>query len=238
MKQRDRFKHAEYFNDFISTYSSNLSEYLLVLEQPITKDHRLSLLYTVFRTRMELWIARYSAGEVISSLKYSYPEVIQSLENYLREDKNGSINFLGLTDYIQSLWLVSIALLLQLEDEMLKQLINLIGNTGKDALYDRLINIKYPLLPAGDTLIHPKQYQSLYNAINSVDEKRREIFINTFLDEYYSRMQDVYWSGTHELDNGYFGYWLFELAAFSRFLPINDDRYRNNRHYPVDLVDI
>ncbi|MEZ4868520.1 MAG: DUF1911 domain-containing protein [Caldilineaceae bacterium] len=235
MKQRDTFKGPGYFQYFIVEKKRNITEYKALIATRIVKEeHRTSLLYTIFRAQLELWIALYSTGENIQILKGLFPTIVESFAVYLQQENSEPINFYGLTDYIQSLWLISIAILLDISDDLLKQLLSLIGHMGEDALFDSLVNLRFPQRVCYDSIIHLKPYLTLYQAINTTGEESSNL-ISLFIENYYSNVEGVYWVGTEETEL-FFGYWLFELAAFVKGLSIDDRMFANNIYYPRDLI--
>jgi hypothetical protein len=236
MKQRDTFKEPEYFQSFIAEKHNNIAEYkALVGTSTIETEHRTCLLYSIFHAQLELWIAKYSAGENIAALRDTFPEIVESFAVYLAQENSESINFQGLTDYIQSLWLVAIAILLDVSDRGLNQLLLLINHTGADAIFDSLVNLRFPECSISTSIIHPKPYLPLYKALNAKGEEQSKLII-LFVDNYYKNVEGVYWRGTHQESDGFFGYWLFELAAFVKGLSIDDRFFANNVHYPRDLI--
>lgn len=236
MNQRDTFKSSDYFQKSIAEKRHNIAEYQsLVGTSTLGKEHQTSLFYATFRAQLELWIARYSAGESIPVLRSEFPDVVESLAGYLQQECSEPIDFYGLTDYIQSLWLVSIAILLDASDDLLNRLLLLINQTGVDALFDRLIYSRLPQYSTANSLIHPAPYSPLYQALDVEGEVRNGLII-LFIRDYYENVEGVYWAGSHRERDIFFGYWLFELAAFAKCYSIDDRSFSSSIYYPGDLV--
>src|SRR5688500_13734174 len=116
----------------------------------------------MFHGELGLRIARYSAGEDTGTLKTKFTEVIASINEYQKLQGSEKIRLAVLTDYIQSLWLVAIAYLLDVDDHLFNRLVALINQNGKDGLYDQLIKLRRPEHPSVNEILHPKPYIALY----------------------------------------------------------------------------
>jgi hypothetical protein len=237
MKKREVFKEPEYFEYQIEVKNRGIARYKEVVKNPETESkHRRRLCYTIFSEQLQLLIARYSIGEEISVLKNSFPEVIDALNKYHQQEGYEPFNFRTLEVYIHALWLVSLALLFEVSDEHFNLLVTLIDQDGQDALFDRLIALRTSSrLPSSNVLLHPKAYYSLYASLD-VEGEERDRLIDKFLKEYYQNMKETYWDSSHLRKGGFFGYWIFELAAFVKFLNIDDINFANNIYYPRDLT--
>jgi len=236
MQQRDNRKSAEYFQMLITEKQNFIAEFAtLALAAGTDQTHRTGFYYSIYLKQLELLIAKYSYGESVASLKVSFRTVIDSLEIYQQQPVSESMDFQVLSEYIESLWLISLALLLEVSDSFLHRVITLINSSGKDAIFDRLIRLRFPQHKATNILAHSKPYLPLYQALGAEGAKREQL-IGAFIDNYYKNIDGRYWAGTDKEEGEYFGYWLFELAAFVKGNALDDRSFRTNVCYPRDLL--
>lgn len=113
------------------------------------------------------------------------------------------------------------------------RLVAALGNQGKDAIFDRLLD------PTKKTqrLIYPKPYAALLEAIDAIDKAQRDAKFNAFLDQWYPSMKRAYWYDSHELDGAYFGYWAVEAAGIVVAYGFDDSAFRGHDDYPSGLTD-
>ena len=198
-------------------------------------------LHRIFRTELELLIAAYSAGASADELRARYPRVIEALGAHQRVSGPRSHEFQRFDAYIQGLWLVALAILLDIDDAGLKAAIIQIKNGAQDALFDRLLALRMPDRAKTTKLLYPKPYKPLYEALDAPVEAKPAL-VAKFLKNYYNGMAPAYWQGSHDDgdveddDRGYFGYWCFELAAFAKCGVLDDTSFRDHEMYPRDLV--
>jgi hypothetical protein len=235
METRDTVKTGLYFKSYIEEKERNNAELTQTAATTNDKTHYIRLLFAIYQNELECWIARYSADEAITVLKDSFERVIDALDDYLQQPGSERINLHVLADYIQALWLISIAFLINAEDRLFKRIIALIDQSGKDGVLDQLIKLRIAQHQTVNTLVHPGPYMALYNALLEKGEEKNKSILS-FIDNYYTSIQDVYWMDIDPEKGNYFGRWLFELAAFVKSGMIDDQAFVNNPHYPKDLV--
>jgi len=233
--QRDKSRSPDYFREFIERKQKSIAKFKTLASETTQSSHRKRLLYSIFRDQLELWIARYSAGEKVLFLKDYFYEVIDSLDIYLKQEGSEPMDFRVLADYIQSLWIISIALLLDASDDLVAKIIKLINQSEIDAIFDRLIQLRFPDRYISSELSHSKPYLNLYKAIPMQGESQSQL-IHSFIKSYYKDISEVYWMDVPPEYEVYFGNWLFELAALVKGLEIDDQLFINNANYPSDLV--
>lgn len=237
MKQRDTFLPKEYWTREVQSRGEWISKHEMTVTAPSTShEHRVALRYSIFSEHLELLIARYSQGEELGALRRAFPAVIDALNAYHDEPGHRAFDFHTIYAYVDALWLVSLAILLVIDQDDLERLIALIGNDGHDALYDRLTALCIPRCLATTKLLHPRPYEFLYSALDTHGNDRDQM-ITRFLKGYYRGMRRTHWHDRHLYPTtGFFGYWCFELAAFVKALRIPDQSFADNIYYPRDLV--
>jgi hypothetical protein len=237
MKKRATFKDDEYFEEQVRYNADILEKFRQKIQDPDTDDdHRERLRHTVFRRELEQLVTRYSRGEPTENLRTAYPRVIDALSEYQQQAGREAQDFRYIDAYVFALWIVSIAILLEVGDAELRRAMQELDNQGRDALYDRLVALRVPVDKPATTLMYPKPYQPLYEALDAEAEEQTRL-IQKFLKQYYKGMKRTYWHDSHlGKDSGFFGYWCFELAALVKKLGIDDSAFADNIFYPRDLV--
>lgn len=203
--------------------------------------------YQQFLYAIEKIQMMYSRGDSLAELRAYFPKVIELMQwawdNYetkyfdrdtLDRRKLFRVNF---DRYVLCLWLYSFAICLNIERRLLDQLMVLIGNEGEDALFDRLAARQYPARTIGATLIYPRVFQSLYDALDAPQAKRATLLVK-YVTKWYASMKRANWHDTHlgkEL-GGYNGYWCFEVAGVVKTFGLDDSAIEDLPYYPKDLA--
>jgi hypothetical protein len=238
MPKRDNRREQSYFDGKIKYDEETLQEFQDIISNPATDaTHRRRLRSSFFTRQVELMITRYSAGEQPSAMKKAMPAVLAALRAYQEEPGYEAYDFDSVDSYVEALWLVSIAVLLDVEDGILRELLERIDSEGRDALFEKIVAIRVSGRRQTTDLAHPRPYAPLLDAVNAETSQQSKL-IDKFLKGYYKGMKDVYWYNSHlGEDAGYFGYWCFELAAVVKGYHIDDKSFADNQYYPADLVN-
>jgi hypothetical protein len=209
-------------------------------------QYRAQFIFTIFRARYELVIQKYSRGDPLAEIAALLPETVNDWEwAYEEEIKVFSPDQMArrkhfpknLDFYVSCFWLYSLALCLGADDELLRRMVKLFGNEGEDSLFDRVIRQRFPERRVGETLLYPRPYLSLAQAIDATPEKRDKLLAK-FVGNWYSQMKRTYWHDCHTgMDGGgYFGYWCFEAAGVIKAFELDDSAVREMPYYPKDLL--
>jgi hypothetical protein len=237
LTKRETFKEQAYFDEQVRYNAEMLKKFNDVIENPNTAvEHGRNLLHTVFRRQLEQLITRYSRGETVEHLKESFPQIVDALIAYQEEPGHADYNFQEFDAYIYALWLVSLAILLDIDDNYFNKLVRELNNDGRDAVYEKLVSLRLSGRPEISEILYPKPYKLLFDALNTTGIEQIGL-IKKFLTQYYKGMKKAYWYDSHlGEDAGFFGYWCFELAAFVKMLNIDDSSLLDNIFYPRDLI--
>ena len=237
MALRDRIKPKQYFDEQVRYNAKTLDEFRAIIAARDTEPvHREQLRYALFRRELEQLILRYSGGEPITILRSEFAKAIHSLEEYPQQAGTAANDFGSFNAYVYALWIISLGVLLDVDDEELRRAVKDLDNEGRDALFDRLVALRFPGRAPTTTLMYPKPYEPLLRALDATGDARTTLILR-FLAFYYDGMRDAYWYDTHLSDDScYFGYWCFELAAFVKVLGIDDVAFADSMFYPRDLV--
>lgn len=230
MKEDLLDKYVQFYIDRIAQYESDIHD------SASSASDRALLRDVITQNKLYLFIARYSRGDDLGELRRTFPSLIEALAACESEDVLAPVNFAYLEGYVRALWLVSLATLFEVEDVLLERLLNLIGQSGIDGLYDRLVMLRFPKQGTTSTLLYSVPYLPLYQALDA-EAAKRDIYIHQFLEQFYRGMQDTHWYDIHlRREREFFGYWSFTLAAFVKGLNIPDASFADNYFYPRDLT--
>ncbi len=152
----------------------------------------------------------------------------------------------NLNHYNWCFWLVGLALLLEIDDALWKQLLRLVGGEGEDALLDRVIAAKEKDRKIGTTLLHEKPYARLLKAVDAPQEEQATL-LKVFVDNWYNELnrkgnEELWWyiygdPDKHPLSQGsYFGRWCIEAAVCAKVFGLDDSLCRSHEYYPEALV--
>ena len=168
------------------------------------------------------------------------PEIVHSRRTW-------AVNF---DLYGESVWLIGLALALDIPEDQWLRLLNLIGNEGEDAVLDRLIASRQPGRRMGTKVLYPRPYARLHAAITAHGEARAEL-LRDFVVHWYAELDRKatkgrpamynrpYWYllGDENFEGGaYFGRWCVEAAAAAKLFGIDDSLCCGLEHYPGDLL--
>jgi hypothetical protein len=235
MAGRCTFRSQNYWRERIDRLTTRISEFEDIANMVETStQRRLQLRFDVSIYTLELFITMYSSGSNISQLRDFFSVVVNARQNYVRLTEK-PLSFDLFDTYIHTLWMVSLAILLDIPRSEFERLVNSISNLGCDGVYDRLVALRLDHEPT-HTLLYPRPYEFLCQALDAPPDMRRN-HIQEFLKRYYRGMRHAYWYDQHRHPkSGFFGYWCFELAAFVKALGIDDQDFADNLYYPRDLV--
>ena len=242
MELREKIFDSQYFNKRIASLSNYVIEDEIEIRMNLSEYTKPQLLfYALFKKYYQLVILEYSRGEDIDKMQKKFIQVIDAYEkNNMCPNHVETIFEEDIDDYVISLWLFSLSILLKQDIDITGRLVNCIGNNGKDILFEGLLSKAYlgnNMLNA-KKIIYPKVYQNLYEITLSPKEFQPIIMIK-FLENWYESMNKCYWHNSHKGKDGggFFGYWCWEAAAVTVIYGIDDSLYKNMPYYPKDIVD-
>jgi hypothetical protein len=207
--------------------------------------------YNIVRRYYELILGKYSRGDPIAELPPYLPELVEAWEVARRmelavfpaEMMNSRTNFeANLSHYTVCFWLVGLALAFEVDDALWYRLLALVGNEGRDRLFDRVVATRQPGRPIGEKLLYPKPYQPLLDALDA-EPKKQATLLHKFVKNWYAGLkraqwQKPYWHDCHlgQEFGGYFGYWCVEAVAAVKACHLDDRGLLELVHYPEDLL--
>lgn len=224
---RDFLKDERYFEDYLSWVDDSIQKFQLAIEQVAQArgaddpgiHNGYSILYNRYLKKLR---ALYSAGRPIQEIEALMPPLIDSME----KTWNGR-------DVEQMLWVVSVGVMLELENGLFSRLVNLVR---KHELHDPVIEFLIEGSAVEGSATAP--YDRLLDVIRSNNQHEQLQKIKEYLElHWYDGNRQAGWHDTHNhRDAIYCGYWSFESGAVVKVLGINDNSMKDAPYYPYDLV--
>ena len=151
----------------------------------------------------------------------------------------GEISISNLNNrYVDFLWLLSIGILLEIDNSVLCKLFSLAQRDGlNDMLINFLISTRDPEWNVqGNSLVHP--ILPGICPIIYTDKASAAAALKNYLEKFwYKGHSSSGWYEAHKSkENTYAGYWSFESAAVVKLLKLDDSMFKDNAYYPYDLV--
>ena len=199
--------------------------------------------------------AIYTAGEPISNLPPILDDIIHILETstqFWKEHKkelaehgyySGPFVWDDSDNYMKVLGLISVCYLLQRED-LLPRLLEVILTNAEDEPDTTIEDFFYyrfkdrpdtGYVQMGDHAI------LISDAIRGETKEKQLESLSAYLKDWYREMVGMsdleYQSHRDPEQNGYCGYWAFEVAAIAYLDDLDDTELRKSLYYPTDMVD-
>lgn len=207
-----------------------------------------------------IWMLDYTAGEPIAALAPRIAGIVDKFEEWndvdqlyqqeaaLEFPEDGPYEFQGapqfsiLSDYEDTLQLLSIAILLRDQRSALRIVHVLRSHRGSDGLFEQLIGAYVEDSQDLDTCIISKPYNTLLQVFYEEDDNAALALLQKYLKQWYPAMKNhPRWHDEHlhiseEGYAAYYGYWAFEAGATVFILDLDDSQI-DHLVYPKDLVD-
>jgi len=207
-----------------------------------------------------LWMLDYTAGESIDALAPRIADIVDKFEEWNTVDQVnqqeaalefpdygpyeyfGAPDFSILSDYQDTLQLLSIAILLRDQRSVLRIIHVLRSHRGHDSLFEQLISAYVDDSQDLHTCVLGKPYSTLAQVFFEEDEHATLALLHKYLKQWYPAMRHhPRWHDGHlrVRDAGYapyYGYWAFEAGATVFMLGL-DDSQTEHLVNPRDLVD-
>lgn len=230
---RDKLKDEEYFSGYIQNSTkrkANYIERIETLDDPQQGYINSGITLDLF-TR-NLLLAKYSSGYAVKELIEDYKESIKWFE----------FAYNSTSFYVQILWMISLGIMLDIEQEEFIKLMALVkkDNPG-DYLIDFLLAARGGWEQRNKKFKFPVPYKSLEEVIIFANEGRKTEAterLRTYLEkEWYAGHSDTGWYDNHKSKNHtHAGYWSFESGAVVKILELDDSSLKEVQYYPYDMV--
>jgi len=186
----------------------------------------------IFKYQYDNILAKYSAGVSVLEFKEELFPVLSTMETSWKKS-NG---------YVQMVWMLSIAIMLNIEDEKFIKLVKMVEKDNpNDFLVDFLIRHRIPSWQGkSDNLMFKRPYLATqeivtlaqYDKIKGLERLKKYL-----LKEWYRGHSDAGWHDAHKSNwNIHTGYWCFESGALVKILGLDDTSLKGLLYYPYDMV--
>ena len=200
MEIRDKLFTEEQYLSQLKLYN----EEILYYEQLHRSGKRIGY-DSLFNFRLRSLLVQFSVGKNLEDLKGNYMEIIRIMPRFWTEK--------GF--YIEMLWMLSIGIMLEYDDNTMQKLVQLIkDNDVKDYIYDTLIRYRFPdWTQTTGTVLYPLPYQAVIAVTELAKQdkieavKRLEKYLKK---EWYRGHSDLSWYNDHKYGINHDGYWCFE----------------------------
>jgi len=263
MAVRDVRRDEGYFSQLIVDFDDALQETQTALNEGefSSPTERVEVAQRLFQLSIMRAVAHYSYGTSVRDLSpyvlaiLPYRQQLTATADKLPQphqfyrddfeklggvgDTEGSAN---INRYVYTLWWLTLLQVSNAPSQHINEALLIIGEQGKDSLLD---NIAVAL---GDTkrevatsLYYPNVYQTLSDVWHATPKKQEKL-MNTFVGQWYSKLEEADWYDNHECDcefeytDYYIGYWCFEAALVANLLAIPLKTKQSHVVMPKDLV--
>lgn len=260
---RDNRKNSTYFDGLLPQYVKGIENLELVLKDgsmPLP-DEQTKVANDLYELCLMYAIASYSSGETINQLQPKVAKILEAKKIFMEKagtlpprqqiyrrqfEMLSGVNEVDevnpITQYINTLWWLSLAVATKQSNEHCVEILRCIGVRGEDALLDHIaIALGDENKIQSNVLYYPHLYRPLFAVFNSPPDKQIDLF-KSFLDEWYSSCWQTAWYNNHEKEaleeknwDYYFGYWSLEAALIANLLRLDDSSLFGYPNYPSDL---
>jgi len=230
---RDKIKNKKYFEEYVDFEQIRLEKRKKLITQVIENrgvdDAVRKALLSILNYRINLVNSEYSLGvKNIDSIKMA--EILADIKNVSFEHR-----------YIELLWLLSIGIMLEIEDNDFNQFVELIKKYNpEDYLIDFILNSRVDWNQKSSKFKFDNPYKNLEEVIMlAEDDKQKAVErLKQYLDkEWYKGHSDSGWYEGHKSEhNTYSGYWCWESGALVKILGLDDTILKGQQYYPYDMV--
>ncbi|SUB52190.1 PoNi-like cognate immunity protein [Pasteurella testudinis] len=190
-----------------------------------------SIRETINNYQDDIMIATYSIGYSIPQFKEAFLDSLTYMQSAWKKS-NG---------YEQMVRMLSIAILLDIDQHHFNQLIELVQKDNpNDYLIDTLIHYHHKNWPIHPDFMFSRPYALTKEIIElaSIDKTKSLNKLKNYLQKrWYSGHRDSGWYNSHKSQhNIHSGYWSFESGALVKILGLDDTSLKDQQYYPYDLV--
>ena len=226
MKIRDKLFTEEQYLSQLKLYDEDILYY-----EQLHRSGKHIGYDSLFNFRLRSLLVQFSVGQDIEDLKGNYMEIVRIMPRFWTE--NGF--------YIEMLWILSIGIMLDYDDNVMQELVRLIkDNNVKDYIYDTLIRYRFPdWVQLTNTVLYPSPYQAVVDVVELAKQSKDDAVkrLGRYLKkEWYRGHSDLSWYNDHKYGINHDGYWSFESGALVKVLGLDDSVLKEQPYYPYDMV--
>jgi len=225
---RDTLKDERYFTELIDRYVLRIKGLKDKIESGQTAPDRIRpVMQAIYRVKLDIWQARYSKGDPVSELVEPFRELALDFVADFVPDW-----------YTDSLWLLSVGVMLEVDDVVFNALAGTImEKCDEDWLYYYLIHYRQPEVGYQESpLLWIKPYQVLQQMVEEAEDKPAAM-LQYLKRSWYQAHRSTGWYNSHKSNlDIYTGYWSYESGAVAKVLGLDDSSLEGVQYYPYDLV--
>ena len=205
------------------------------IEQGNVKPERLApTTYGIFSNLLYVTICEFSLG-------YEHKFLLDRLKmcvSWYEKIDNSYGERVSLEGYYEHLTLVSLSILLGLDDEYWGKIVNKLTHLQiEDALLSHLLSSGGNGYPVSNELMYPAAYENAFNAICCQNLSDVHKDLNSHIKVWYKAHKSCHWYNSHQMKGAaHFGYWSFESVAICKILSVDVSLLKPNKHLPVDIL--
>lgn len=226
---RDKIKDKAYFDDYITQQKSRIKRFTEKLEAgSIREDRVLPVLKKVDSLKYSIFEAGYSRGDGLDELKETFLNIMRDFPKFTNPK----------SEYVDTLWIVSIAIMFEIEGEEWDTLSKYVYDSGiDDWLLGYLMSSRNGNKGFCDWEVRiGNPYNYLKNIIETSNIRIEKI--QDYLEnKWYKAHRETAWYDIHKSSEKlYSGYWSYETGAIVKILNLDDRSLIDVPYYPYDLV--
>lgn len=232
LRMRDKIKTIEYFNRAKTRYYEEIIRYERIVESVLYEkgenDRGVKNGFNILINAYENYIScLYSSGEDVSSIYDVFIKLLRIYSKMWNKEYG----------YIELVRNLSIAVMLEVDKESIKELENkIIEERFNDYFVNRLINSIDNSWDISNSNVEFTIYDTLKEIL--VESGNTLVDLKEYLrKDWYKLHAECSWYNSHKSKNGtYCGYWSFETGAVVKLLELDDNSLKDIKYYPYDLV--
>lgn len=231
MELRDKLNTSEGYLELINKFVMYLQEDKDDIEEydeKLDEEKIKSTYWSLYKYSFKIITAQYSLGYDIEEIHKMIPDCIFYLEKSWEAESG----------YIQMINILSICIMLDIEDKKFEKLIALIERDKvQDYLIDYLIKYRKKDWQITEKFLWDKPYKSIAEIVelSEINKKKSADRLKKYLTNQWYKSWNA--KDAHKSKwNIHTGYWSFESGAIAKILDLDDTDLKEQQYYPYDLV--
>ncbi|WP_221075573.1 PoNe immunity protein domain-containing protein [Agarivorans aestuarii] len=242
---RDTLKDKTYFDERIDFKINAIEKRKakLLASPQVRAFVSLKVHFTMVDYSMSIMHLCYSRGDELNELKLHLENALEyrRKQKYFAdalppEEQKNRIDWeeLHLSDLERTLKWFAFAYCLNMGQAYYQEVLDLIGNQGRDALFDQIaVKLGDTEREVAESVLFKRRFNKLYKVIEAEPAQRPQLML-AYLEAWYKLEGSPDY---HLMDtDAYDGYWCWEAALFTKLYEIDDSLYIDHQYYPKDLV--
>jgi hypothetical protein len=236
-RRRQKFLHEDIYHNTRKNQIALFEGQLLNKNVADSAQSQTVIYQFLYLEEFWIWMLDYTAGKPIDALAPRIASIVDKFEEWNAVDQlyqqeaaldfpedgpyeyEGAPQFSTLSDYEDTLQLLSIAILLR-DQRSVRRIIHVLrGHRGRDGLFEQLIGAYVEDSQDLETCIISKPYNTLLQVFYEEDDNAALALLQKYLKQWYPAMKNhPRWYDEHlniheEGYAAYYGYWAFEAGA-------------------------